>query len=121
MVTNTPNNSLKSVASISRNLTIGNSGDDVKSLQKYLNSAGFKVSQTGVGSPGQESTTFGAKTKVALTAFQKASGVTPPTGYFGPLTRKTIQGLYQKAPATTTTGCSAGQKYNTMTGVLCGN
>jgi hypothetical protein len=37
--------------------------------------------------PGNETTSFGAKTWVALVAFQKANGIVPASGYFGPITR----------------------------------
>ncbi len=73
-----------------RNLTLGSVGNDVFILQKYLNSLGFTVAQTGLGSAGKESTYFGLKTKNALARFQKSVGIVPATGYFGPKTRAYI-------------------------------
>ncbi len=70
-----------------RALTVGSTGSDVMCLQKYLNGAGFKVSVTGAGSPGNESSYFGAKTKAAVAAWQAANGVAPAVGYFGSISR----------------------------------
>lgn len=75
-----------------RNLSIGMSGSDVKELQKFLNNNGFIIDSVGVGSPGKESTRFGALTQKALIKFQKANKISPAIGYFGPLTRKTVNG-----------------------------
>lgn len=61
-----------------KNLKIGSAGGDVAALQKYLNAHGFAVKETSY---------FGALTKAALVRFQKAKGISPATGYFGPLTR----------------------------------
>jgi peptidoglycan hydrolase-like protein with peptidoglycan-binding domain len=65
-------------------------GADVKQLQIFLNSQGFNVSETGVGSPGQETTYFGPLTQKAVAKFQKAIGIAPAVGYFGPITRAFI-------------------------------
>jgi len=75
-----------------RNLKLGLSGPDVKELQKYLNKQGFKVSLKGAGSPGQETTFFGRATQAALIKFQKAKKISPAVGYFGPVTRKIVNG-----------------------------
>ncbi len=73
-----------------RNLSVGVTGDDVKELQKYLNSKGFLVSKQGTGSLGKETNLFGPSTKQALARFQSYYGL-PATGYFGPLTRELIR------------------------------
>lgn len=73
-----------------RDLTVGSRGDDVKALQQYLNSQGYQVAASGVGSPGSETTYFGPLTQAALAKFQAAKGVTPSVGYFGPKTRASI-------------------------------
>ena len=81
----------KDVISIKfRNITLGSTGVDVQELQKFLNNNGYAVSTTGVGSKGKESRYFGAKTKEALARLQKAVGITPAVGYFGPVTKKYI-------------------------------
>jgi peptidoglycan hydrolase-like protein with peptidoglycan-binding domain len=68
-------------------------GTDVQVLQILLNSHGFPVSQTGPGSPGNETTYFGAKTWQALVNFQKSAGIVPARGYFGPITRAYVKNL----------------------------
>lgn len=72
------------------NLTIGSLGSEVKALQEYLNSHGYTVAASGPGSPGNETTRFGALTRAALIKFQKAKDITPAVGYFGPKTRAAI-------------------------------
>lgn len=74
----------------SRDLELGDEGEDVKQLQIYLNQNGFIVSASGAGSVGNETTYFGQATKTALIAFQKARGIIPAEGYFGPITRAAI-------------------------------
>jgi peptidoglycan hydrolase-like protein with peptidoglycan-binding domain len=77
----------------SRDLSIGSTGTDVKALQVYLNTHGFVVNSnpSGPDSPGHETTRFGALTKKALIKYQKNAGIRP-TGYFGPITRKRVNG-----------------------------
>ncbi|MCL5781809.1 MAG: peptidoglycan-binding protein [Patescibacteria group bacterium] len=55
---------------ISRNLKIGDSGEDVKTLQIALNSLGYKVANSGPGSPGNEVSVFDANTEKALMKYQ---------------------------------------------------
>jgi peptidoglycan hydrolase-like protein with peptidoglycan-binding domain len=81
------------VATFTRNLTIGSRGNDVKNLQIFLNDNGYTVSSAGTGSPGNESTYFGAKTATALAKWQKANSL-PATGFFGALTRALLGKLY---------------------------
>jgi len=70
-----------------RSLITGSTGEDVRELQKYLNSHGFPVASQGPGSPGNETTRFGAATRAALIQFQAANGIRPALGFFGPATR----------------------------------
>ncbi len=77
----------------SRDLELGMEGADVRELQKFLNTKGFTVASSGAGSPGNESNYFGARTKAALAAFQRAHAIAPAAGYFGPLTRARLAAL----------------------------
>ncbi len=83
--------SAMSVRTITNNLKIGSSNVDVLKLQKFLNSQGYFVAKTGPGSPGRETLYFGPATRAALIKYQKANKI-PATGFFGPLTRKSLGG-----------------------------
>jgi len=80
------------------NLDFGTVGPDVRELQIYLNTNGFRVADNGPGSPGHEVDIFDAATRVALSEFQTAHatqillpfGITKATGRFGNATRKYI-------------------------------
>ena len=74
-----------------RDLTIGSTGEEVRALQEFLNQKGFIVSESGYGSPGQETEYFGEKTRQALIRYQQANGIEPAQGYFGPITRTHIR------------------------------
>lgn len=71
-------------------LTVGSLGSEVKALQEFLNSHGYTIANSGAGSPGNETTRFGGLTKAALIKYQKAKGITPAVGYFGPKTRAAV-------------------------------
>ena len=73
------------------NLTVGSLGSEVKALQEFLNAHGYTVATSGAGSPGNETTRFGAATKAALIKYQKAKGITPSVGYFGAKTRAAVE------------------------------
>lgn len=70
-----------------RDLDMGVDGEDVRCLQQYLNEAGFVVSTSGVGSPGNETSLFRTLTQEAVKAWQRTNGISPASGYFGPLSR----------------------------------
>lgn len=76
-----------------KNLTLGSTGDEVKALQQFLNANGAQVAATGAGSPGNETMYFGPATRAALAKWQAANGVSPASGYFGPITRTKIASL----------------------------
>ncbi|MBI4065701.1 peptidoglycan-binding protein [Candidatus Kaiserbacteria bacterium] len=73
------------------NLTVGSLGSEVKALQEFLNAKGYTVATSGAGSAGNETTKFGSLTKAALIKYQKAKGITPAVGYFGPVTRAAVK------------------------------
>jgi peptidoglycan hydrolase-like protein with peptidoglycan-binding domain len=72
-----------------RDLTLQSRGPDVQALQQYLNTHGFPVITTPsyAGSLGHETQYFGNATQKALSLFQGSVGITPASGYFGPITR----------------------------------
>ena len=72
------------------NHKLGDRGEDIRMLQQFLNTHGFILATNGAGSPGNETTLFGALTKAALIKFQRANNIRPAVGYFGPLTRAFI-------------------------------
>ncbi len=74
-----------------RDLKFGMSGPDVLALQKLLNKNGFIISDSGVGSIGNETDFFGLKTQAALINYQKSKGITPAVGYFGSITRASLK------------------------------
>ena len=73
-----------------RNLTLGDSGADVLSLQQLLNNGGYTLVANGPGSPGNETDYFGLRTQLALAKWQTATGILPAFGYFGTATRNQI-------------------------------
>ncbi len=76
------------------NLTVGSTGADVMNLQKVLNmSADTQVAASGTGSPGHESSYFGALTKAAVVKFQTKNGISPAAGYVGPITRAKLNSM----------------------------
>jgi peptidoglycan hydrolase-like protein with peptidoglycan-binding domain len=75
---------------ITRVLKQGMEGNDVKELQKYLNTHNYPVSLTGLGSLNNETTYFGLKTKQAVILFQKANGLVGD-GVVGKMTRERMK------------------------------
>lgn len=84
--------------SFPRSLGVGDVGEDVRELQKFLNARGFRVAEGGLdatgsprpGSPGNETAVFGSATLNALIRFQEAHGI-PPVGRLGPQTRGVVE------------------------------
>ncbi len=67
------------------NLTIGSTGPDVVALQQILISQGYLVMPSGV-SLGY----FGNLTKDAVIKYQTAKGISPASGFVGPITRASL-------------------------------
>ncbi len=76
-----------------RNLMFSMRGTDVKVLQNFLNTNGFALAHSGVGSKNHETEFFGRLTRAAVATFQKAKQITPTLGNFGPITRAYINRL----------------------------
>jgi peptidoglycan hydrolase-like protein with peptidoglycan-binding domain len=83
-----------------RNLFLGVRGDDVTCLQNYLIGAGYSIPAGATGY-------YGSQTRSAVSAWQAANGVSPASGYFGPLSRAKYSQLVSGAG--TGTGGGAGQ------------
>lgn len=90
-------------ANIVRTLKLGSTGSDVKELQIMLNKdPETRIANTGVGSPGRESISFGTLTRKAVIKFQAkyadevlySGGLSFPTGVVGALTRAKLNKLY---------------------------
>ena len=81
------------ISAPTRNLYFGVINEDVRILQKFLNTSGFAVSAIGPGAPGKETNIFGTATQKALIKFQVANSIKPATGYYGPITRAMIKKL----------------------------
>ena len=78
-----------SALSISKDYQLWDTSPNVRALQQWLNADGYPLAESGTGSPGQETDTFGPLTYQALAKFQQANGL-PASGYLGPLTRAKI-------------------------------
>ena len=81
-----------------RSLTVGNTGDDVKRLQVFLNKNRFTINtkKGGIGSLGHETKTFGVKTSLALIRFQKKYKLYPANGTLNKATKNYLNSLYSK-------------------------
>ena len=89
----------------------GDSGGEVMEIQKFLNAQGNLVATTGAGSPGNETSFFGARTHAAVVAWQNANsaavlapvGLTAGTGFWGPSSRahaNSLGGVVVNPPTT---------------------
>ena len=108
----TTTSSTGSCFTFTQNLSKGKSGGQVMEVQQFLNKHGFTIAASGAGSPGNETSYFGAATKAAVIAFQNAyaSAILTPVGltsgngnwYSG--TRAQANSLCSGSTTTTTTG-----------------
>ena len=85
---------------ITRALTVGSVGEDVRTLQLILNAdIDTRIAATGAGSPGSETTRFGSLTLRAVQKFQVKYGLAKAGnagyGFVGPKTRAKLNELLQ--------------------------
>ncbi len=94
-------------------LKMGSTGADVMKLQQFLNAnADTRVAASGAGSVGAETQYYGPATAAAVSKFQvmhradilTPSGLTNPTGFFGPSTRAKANALCTTSTTPTTPG-----------------
>jgi peptidoglycan hydrolase-like protein with peptidoglycan-binding domain len=74
-----------------------------RELQRFLNTNGFPVALSGPGSLNNETESFGTLTRQALIRFQRANGISPAVGIFGPITRAFINRTVSSSPTQNTT------------------
>ncbi len=98
--------SLVQTPTFPRDLDVDYMGLDVRVLQTFLNTHGFPVASSGMGSPGEETDYFGERTRLALAAFQETHHISPAAGYFGPKTRSAIESMNIGASASKSTDVS---------------
>jgi len=72
-----------------RDLTIDDTGSDVKALQQLLINLSY-------GIPAGATGTFGTQTETALASYQRAHNITPALGYFGSKTRAEMKSVGQR-------------------------
>src|SRR3989344_2481395 len=76
------------------NLSLGMTHSDVLQLQLVLNAdSATQVSTSGAGSPGNETNYFGTRTRAAVINFQAKYGISPQSGFVGPLTRQELNSM----------------------------
>lgn len=78
---------------ITRDLERGMTGEDVRTLQKILNTHGYAIAVSGSGAPGSETDYFGPATQAAVVRFQVAHSIAPAVGYVGQITRGALATL----------------------------
>lgn len=79
-----------------RDLELGDQGVDVIALQSVLIAGGY----LDLATPTDQ---FGPLTQAALIRYQVAKGISPASGYYGPLTRASMGGTTVSTPAPATT------------------
>ncbi len=93
----TPSTSAPECVPFDANFALGAEHPEVVRIQAFLNrDVRTRIAETGAGSPGEETTYYGAGTRAAVSAFQSLYrdailtpvGLSEPTGYWGARTRE---------------------------------
>ncbi len=87
-----PGNGGQGACLFARDLTLNDTGDDVKCLQEILIKQNKGPAAQALAVNGSTSF-FGGLTQAALAEFQMSVGIVPPAGYFGVLTRAYLNSL----------------------------
>jgi hypothetical protein len=111
-----------------RDLSLGSTGGDVMALQIYLNSHGFPLAASGIGSPGHETDTYGPLTKKALIVLQEKYaaqilapiGLTHGTGNFFASTRAFVNGQLQGSASSSSPVVTPVQSVSATTSAVSG-
>lgn len=98
----TPSATVTSIK-LTKGIKLGQSNNQIKILQKFLNDNGFIIAKKGAGSPGKETSYFGTLTKKAVIKFQekyskdilKPYGLKKGNGIVGPKTREMINEIME--------------------------
>lgn len=97
---------------LTRNLKLGMEGQDILLLQRTLNASPVtRIAESGLGSPGNETTYFGGRTYAAVVRFQDLyrnevlvpNGLSKGTGFVGASTRSKLRSLCAATAATPAT------------------
>ncbi len=88
----TPSTGLSAIQSLKNNLALGSRGNDVKTLQEFLISQAKGVAATALTDAGATGY-FGKLTMSAVVEWQKAVGIDPAVGAFGPKSRAMVKSL----------------------------
>ena len=114
--------------SFNTNVKLGSRGAAVMDLQKVLNMyPQTQVAQSGAGSPGMETSTFGPATRSAVNKFQSLHlaelGITAPTGNVFAGTRGLLNqvcgGTGSPVSTTLPIGCTSTSGFSPVTGASC--
>lgn len=105
-----------------KDLRQGDRGEDVRNLQKVLNSLPeTTLAESGPGAPGEETDYFGPRTFTAVIKFQEKHAdeilfpiqLSKGTGFVGPMTRKKLNQAAPAAGVSTGSGTSTGSSTQT--------
>jgi hypothetical protein len=103
---------MASACAFTMDLHTGSSGAQVTCLQNALIAAGYSIPAGATGY-------FGSQTQAAVAAWQTAAGVSPPAGYFGPISRAAFNLGGTPTPGTLPAGCTSTTGYSSTTGLPC--